>query len=146
MDSSAKLTWLFIIALFPLPGAIFLAFTQVEVGHIALKRRMLHIIDSTKDCLLQDENVMKALSEDKSGIVEMSKYLSKTGDFPIYNNTEVTYFSSGEEKYEALIEELKSAKKFIFLEYFIITEGYMWGTILKILIDKVKEGVVNFLL
>ena len=84
---------------------------------------------------------MKALSEDKSGIVEMSKYLSKTGDFPIYNNTEVTYFSSGEEKYEALIEELKSAKKFIFLEYFIITEGYMWGTILKILIDKVKEGV-----
>ena len=141
MDSSAKLTWLFIIALFPLPGAIFLAFTQVEVGHIALKRRMLHIIDSTKDCLLQDENVMKALSEDKSGIVEMSKYLSKTGDFPIYNNTEVTYFSSGEEKYEALIEELKSAKKFIFLEYFIITEGYMWGTILKILIDKVKEGV-----
>lgn len=141
MDSSAKLTWLFIIALFPLPGAIFLAFTQVEVGHIALKRRMLHIIDSTKDCLLQDENVMKALCEDKSGIVEMSKYLSKTGDFPIYNNTEVTYFSSGEEKYEALIEELKSAKKFIFLEYFIITEGYMWGTILKILIDKVKEGV-----
>ena len=141
MDSSAKLTWMFIISMFPLPGSIFLAFTQFEIGHIAMKRRMLRVMAETKDALPQQARTMKELETDESGITEMSQYLSKTGDFPIYNNTEVTYFASGEEKFEALLEELRKAEKFIFLEYFIITEGYMWGRILKILIDKVKEGV-----
>ena len=141
MDSSAKLTWMFIISMFPLPGSIFFAFTRFEIGHIAMKRRMLRIIDDTRDALPPQNDVLKELENDESGITEMSQYLSKTGDFPIYNNTEVTYFSGGEQKFEALLEELEKAEKFIFLEYFIITEGYMWGRILKILIDKVKQGV-----
>ena len=43
--------------------------------------------------------------------------------------------------FEALIEELHKAKDFIFLEYFIISEGKMWGSILKILADKAAQGV-----
>ncbi|MDD5879236.1 MAG: cardiolipin synthase, partial [Clostridiales bacterium] len=42
---------------------------------------------------------------------------------------------------EKLVEELKKAKHFIFLEYFIIEEGIMWNTILEILKEKAKEGV-----
>ena len=37
--------------------------------------------------------------------------------------------------------ELEKAEKFIFLEYFIIEEGYMWGRILDVLTRKAKEGV-----
>ena len=33
----------------------------------------------------------------------------------------------GEEKFEALLRELKKAEKFIFLEYFIIQEGKMFN-------------------
>ena len=40
-----------------------------------------------------------------------------------------------------MLEELEKAKKFIFLEYFIIEEGYMWGRILDILTRKADEGV-----
>ena len=141
MDSSAKLTWMFIISILPFSGSIFLAFTQIEVGHIAMKKRMLKIMKDTSDSLPTDESVLKELEEDESGITEMSHYLSTTGDFPIYNNTEVTYFPIGEAKFEALLEELEKAEKYIFLEYFIITEGYMWGRILKILTEKVKQGV-----
>ena len=61
--------------------------------------------------------------------------------FPIYRNTKATFFSCGEQKFPALIEALQSAEKFIFMEYFIIEEGYMWSTILSILKAKVKEGI-----
>ena len=40
-----------------------------------------------------------------------------------------------------MIEELKKAKHYIFIEYFIIEEGFMWDSVLDILIKKVREGV-----
>ena len=38
-------------------------------------------------------------------------------------------------------DSLEKAEKFIFLEYFIVEEGYMWDSILDILKRKVQEGV-----
>ena len=43
--------------------------------------------------------------------------------FPIYKNTEAVYYESGEENFKDLIKELKAAKHYIFMEYFIIAEG-----------------------
>ena len=51
------------------------------------------------------------------------------------------FLSSGESMYESMLIDLKNAKKYIFLEFFIINKGLMWDTILDILIEKVKEGV-----
>ena len=39
MDSSAKLTWMFLISVFQVPGAIFLLFTRMNVGYRKLERR-----------------------------------------------------------------------------------------------------------
>ncbi|MBE6156503.1 MAG: hypothetical protein E7161_02035 [Firmicutes bacterium] len=60
---------------------------------------------------------------------------------PSYQNTKVTYYKIGEEYHEALIDSLKSAKEYIFMEYFIIEEGKMWNSIHEILKEKVKYGV-----
>ena len=71
----------------------------------------------------------------------IAKYVYDYTGCPVYKNTDVTYFSCGEEKYTALIEELENATDFIFMEYFIIEKGFMWNSILEILERKVKEGV-----
>ena len=141
MDSSAKLTWLMIISIAPVPGAIFLAFTKFEFGHGALKKRVIQTLKDTTGIISSDEGEMEELRKENRKLYEMNIYLNKTGTFPIYKNTGVTYFPSGEDKYEKLIEDIKGAERYIFLEYFIIDEGYMWGRMLKILSDKVKEGV-----
>jgi cardiolipin synthase len=60
---------------------------------------------------------------------------------PIYKNTECTYFKSGEDYFESFVEELKKAKKFIFMETFILRQGKMWTTVFNILKAKAKEGV-----
>lgn len=141
MDSSAKLTWLAIIALFPVPGAILLWFTKVSLGQRANKLRIITLINETKTKLLQNTNVINSPELINSGMDDLCRYLNKTGSFPIYQNTSVKYFSQGEDKFTAMLEELKNAKKFIFMEYFILDEGYMWGTVLAILADKVRHGV-----
>ena len=120
MDSSAKLTWMIIIAIFPIPGSLFLAFTQLEIGHRALKKRMQRVIEETRNILPEQKDVMDELKDDTSGLVELCTYLNKTGCFRVYKNSAVTYFNSGEDMYEALIEELHKAKDFIFLEYFLL--------------------------
>lgn len=141
MDSSAKLTWMFIIAIAPITGAAMLAFTQMNFGHRQIMKRTSELIDSTKNAAPQPEEAIRKLKDDPSGTDDLVAYMNRSGCFPVYNRTKATYFPLGEAKFEAMLEELKKAEKFIFMEYFIISEGYMWGSILKILIDKAKEGV-----
>jgi cardiolipin synthase len=40
-----------------------------------------------------------------------------------------------------MLAELEKAEKYIFMEYFIVEEGYMWGRILDVLTRKAKAGV-----
>lgn len=141
MDSTAKLTWMFIIAILPLPGAAFLFFTQTNAGHRRIKHRVEKLIDDTMDAIEQPKSVMEELEKDGSGTDDLCTYLNRSGCFPVYVQTEVSYFPLGQDKFAAMLTELKKAEKFIFMEYFIVEEGYMWGAILKILVEKAKAGV-----
>ena len=141
MDASAKLTWMLIITIVPFFGALFLLWSQSNLGYKKTKKLAAKEVDATLHILEQPENVITEIARDGSGTVELSNYLSLTGCFPVYDQTQVTYFPLGEDKFEAMLEELEKAEKYIFMEYFIVEEGYMWGRILDILIRKVKEGV-----
>lgn len=89
----------------------------------------------------QDQNIVDAIWASRSANAQLAYYLSNQLGFPTYRNTEVEYFPLGEDKFRAMTGELKKARKFIFLEYFIVEEGRMWNTILDILKEKVREGV-----
>ncbi|MBR3244809.1 MAG: PLDc N-terminal domain-containing protein, partial [Parasporobacterium sp.] len=141
IDPSAKLTWLLIMAVLPFVGAVFLLYTQTNFGHRKLKEREAELIEATKTAILQSERVTKILKADGGDMEDLAIYLSRSGCFPAYDNTEVTYFPLGENKFEAMLVELEKAERFIFMEYFIIEEGYMWGKILEILVRKAAEGV-----
>lgn len=141
MSSSAKLTWLFMMGLFPIPMSIMLWYTERDAGHITVRDRMRGLIRQTHHKLPQDEEVLKAPEIVKSNTDSLCRYLNQSGCFPLYHNTQVTYFPLGEDKFAAMLEELKKAEKFIFMEYFIIGEGLMWGSILKILAEKAAQGV-----
>lgn len=141
MDSTGKLTWLFIIMISPVSSCILLWFTKRDIGNYALKERINSLVTMTKKKISQNEEVINNPDIVRSCTDDLCRYLNRSGCFPVYANTDVTYFSSGEEKFESLIEELQKAEKFIFLEYFIIDEGYMWGRVLGILEEKAKQGV-----
>ena len=60
--------------------------------------------------------------------------------YPTYYGQGVKYFSLGDEAYEPLLEALRNAKKFIFMQFFIVDEGKMLTSVLDILKQKVQEG------
>ena len=59
----------------------------------------------------------------------------------VYDQTASKFFSSGEDMWQQMLEDLRSAEKFIFLEYYIVDEGVMWNSIREILEEKAAQGV-----
>lgn len=71
----------------------------------------------------------------------ITKYLSDFAGFPVSYDGEATYFPSGKETFEAIMEAVRGAKKFILAEYFIIAPGKTWSEFLTALVKKAEEGV-----
>lgn len=78
---------------------------------------------------------------DDADFRKMTDYVQNLTGMPVCENTLSRFLESGEAFHAALLEELGRAKKFIFMEYFIISEGEMWNSVFEILARKVKEGV-----
>ena len=141
INSTAKVTWLVVIMLLPVFGLLLFLYTQSDIGHRALKMRVNDIIANTKERIPQSEEVMDRLSKENPGVAALAHYIHRSGCHPVYDKTSVTYFPLGENKFEEMLKQLEEAKHFIFMEYFIVDEGLMWGRILEILAKKAAEGV-----
>lgn len=141
MDPTAKITWLIAIMLLPVFGVLLYIYTQSDIGHRALKKRVSEIIINTKDRIPQEEEVMKRLSEENKGAATLAHYMQRSGAHTVYDKTSVTFFPLGENKFEEMLIQLEAAEHFIFMEYFIVDEGLMWGRILEILARKAAQGV-----
>ena len=140
-DPTAKITWLVIIMLVPLFGSLLYLYTRSDLGHRALKARIQELILGTRELTPQDPVTLAALEQTDPGAAGIARYLHRVGYFPVYRNTSAVYFPSGEAKFRQMLQELEQAKDFIFLEYFIVDEGQMWGQILEILARKAAQGV-----
>lgn len=142
MDALSRVTWLILVMVVPLLGSLFLIYTKLDWGYQGLKQRFNHLVDESEPYLKDDEQILEVLKDDTSTTYHLVQYLQYSrGNFPVYNNTKVTYFPSGEDFFEELKKQLRKAQKYIFLEFFIVAEGRMWGEVLSILEEKVREGV-----
>ena len=140
-NSAFKITWIILIMVAPVLGAAFYAFVQMQPGTALLKRRLADLNKEVGQYMQQDKEVLEALRVSKPANANMATYLNNQISFPVYRNTEVTYFASGEEKFEEMKKQLRKAEHYIFLEYFIVEKGVMWNEILDILKEKVWQGV-----
>lgn len=141
LDPTAKLTWLIVIMLLPVFGALLFWYTQSDIGHRALKARIQQLIAETRDKLPPCDEAEAALARANPGAAALARYIRCSGCYPVYTRTAVTFFPLGEDKWAELLRQLEQAEHFIFLEYFIVDEGLMWGKILEILARKAAEGV-----
>ncbi len=139
-EESYKSSWILIILLLPVSGLFLYSMWGRKRKNSKDYRLFRETEKDTAKYLVQDENVAEDISRLHPNKVQISRYLRKKG-FPIYNNTQVTYYPVGEEMLDAIIRDLKKAKKFIFMEYFIVSDGKVWNDILEVLTQKVQEGV-----
>lgn len=137
---SSDITWIFLIILFPVPATFVFLMTYFN---LFINRTFKSIVKEEKKAvtfLNQDGEVLEDLKKECPTYYQDFMFL-KNNNFPIYYNNNFDYYSPGEKGFPVLLSELKKAKKYIFMEYFIVEEGIMFNSILDILKEKVKEGV-----
>ena len=137
-----KLTWVFMILLFPVFGGLFYLLFNFQ-SLTPKKRKALSKTNRKANKVLQlSESDYKNAIASVPEYAPQIDYLKNFANFPVYADTETKYLTPGEMKFEYLLAELEKAEKYIFLEYFIVQEGKMWNTILEVLKRKAKDGVL----
>lgn len=136
-----KLSWTFLILLSPVVGLML--YTTFGRSELTKKtgRRLDTIVKEVGAYFYQTPEIKEDLERKDKAVLGQSKYINDWGGYPIYRNTQTKYYRSGEEMFPDMLEELERAAHFIFLEYFIIEEGYMFDTMVEILARKAAEGV-----
>ena len=135
-----KIAWLIPILLFPVfGGLIYLLFGSDRTGRYL--RKKLQGIGTEMDNVIGEAHRRSGAEQLPPDAANQSRYISHCAYCPPYQNTTTEYLPLGEVKFERMVEELKKAKHYIFLEYFIIQEGKMWNAVLDILKAKVQAGV-----
>lgn len=136
-----KIAWIIPIIMFPVFGGLFyLVFGRSRVSKHD-REKMKSVQQAYNDAFQGFDSAMDTLAQENPDAACQSRYLLNTARAPVYDHTESEYLPSGEIFFERLVEQLKTAKKFIFMEFFIIQEGVMWSAILEVLEEKAKQGV-----
>lgn len=136
-----KIAWIIPILIFPIFGGMFYIFFGKNKLNNRMRMKMKPIENKMKDILVHNPHVINKMENESRNAANQSRYIQDYAYCPPYCNGEAKYLPTGESKFYTLMEELKKAQHYIFLEYFIIEEGTMWNGILDILIDKAKSGV-----
>jgi len=133
-----KISYLLIIILFPLMGILIYLISLVGKG-TRKYQKYVKKINQTVEPLKQNIETLNSL--DNQQIKNIATYLYNSCNYPIYQNTDCQYFSSGDEQFVEILKAIKNAKEFIFMEYYIIENGFVLSSIMNILEEKAKEGV-----
>ena len=141
-NPSYKLPWIMALLVFPLFSGLAYVLIKTDLGHRIFKKNYSEKIKESKSSLPQDPYVLQQLCECSKGHYNLANYLLQHGGYPVYHNSSSEYFSDGELMFAAMKREIMRAKRYIFLEFFIIAKGEMWDETLRILKEKASEGVV----
>lgn len=126
-----KLSWIIPILVFPLFGGLFYLFYKQRNVSKRILNRHINIDLNRYDYVESIKNPLKTKD---------SNYLENL-NWPTYTHTKTDLLSSGEALYQSLLNDIKEAKTFIFLEFFIINKGVMWDELRTLLKEKAREGV-----
>ena len=136
-----KLTWIFLILLFPLFGGAVYIFFHSQFTPKKLKRQMAESNKQYRPLFSITGNALSDFAGENRECLPQVTYLQNYAGFPVYKNTQTLYFNSGESFFERVLIELEKAEKYIFLEFFILRQGVMLDPIIDILEKKAHQGL-----
>ncbi len=140
-NPSFKIAWLIPVLCFPIGGALF----YILFGRTHLNKkntaRLKNAIDSSNGIITPDNELLDMIGRKNAHLKREASYIINNSRTNIYAFTETKFLNPGSLFFDELIDDMKKAKKYIFLEYFIIGYGEMWEKMLEILTQKAADGV-----
>lgn len=134
-----KVPWMLFVLIVPIVGfMLYFIFSSRKLKKKFTKRlKELKNLGYQKD----QKEVLETLQKENEDAYTTSKMLSAIAESKVFTNTKLNYFPTGEEYFVSLLRDLKQAKRFIYMEYFIIEEGLFWNSLLNVLKEKAINGV-----
>lgn len=134
-----KIPWLMCVLLIPIAGFMlyFLFYSRT------LKKKYVRRLENLKNhsYVKDDTALFDRLAQESPAAHNQARMICNIADAHLFTDTKQTYFPLGEDMHKRMLEDLRKAKKFIYLEYFIIEEGLFWNSILEILKEKAAQGL-----
>ena len=143
-NAAYKIVWIILLMFLPIAGFVAYLLWGNNKSPKYIKEEINKNDNKTKKILPQYEEIIDDIKNlDRKKEV---KFLLNGTSYPIYNNKKIEYLKIGEEYYERLLKDLKEAKEYILIEYFIISDGKMWNEIYEILKEKRKQNVKIYIM
>lgn len=137
-NADYKIPWLIVVMVIPVGGLML----YIMFGSRKLKKKFLRRLEAMRSVYAHNDSaVLENLEKTSPNACNQARILRRIANCHIFTNTAQQYFPQGEDMYPKLLSDLRTAKKFIFMEYFIIEEGKFWNSILEILKEKAAAGV-----
>ena len=137
-ESTYKLLWLLIILTMPLVGALLYLFFGNKRTAKPLKKRLQGVESSGDPHPLP---VGETPFAGEKRMEQTIRWLERKTGYPLCKARPVRYYPLGDDMFPDMLRDMKSAKRSIYIEYFIIEPGQMWDTMLEVLEDKLRQGV-----
>lgn len=142
-----KSVWAWLLVINAMPGIGFLLY--LLAGTDMHKRKMFKIKgieEQVNEAVRHQEySVRKREQENENsqlqGYSDLVLYNLKISDAMLTEDNEVTIFTDGNDKFDALIEDIRNARHYVFLQYYIIKNDVLFARIRDVLLEKVKQGV-----
>ena len=140
-DPEFKIAWL--IGLVALP--LFVTFIYLVFSSKGLSRTERRVMELSRTAyvpyLKMHDIAFKENEKDVGDGLGTLNYIKNTSGMGYHSHNHVEYYKNGETFFPKMIEALKEAKEFIFIEFFIISDGKEWNAVKEVLIQKAQEGV-----
>jgi cardiolipin synthase len=140
-NSALKMPWLLLMMAAPLLGSILYLLMGRPDTTKGMQKRFEDIDRMLMPLLSQQDDVLAEIEEKDRNIAGISKYLWNFAGFPVYHDSNATYYEDAADAIRAQIEDLKKAKKFIFMEYHAIEDKESFAPIKEILHEKAMQGL-----
>jgi len=134
-----KIPWLLFVLILPVAGfMLYFIFYNRTLQKLFVRR-----LQALKDrgYKKEDSALSDALKQQSPTAAAQAKMLCNIAETHLFTDTRQKYYPLGEDMHRDMLEDLRRAEKFIYMEYFIVEEGKFWNSILEILREKAASGV-----
>lgn len=139
--ASIKMPWIILILVAPILGVILYLLIGLDYTTWSVKKRYQQIDEVLLPKLPENADILGKLMQQNPKASAIASYLQTYSRYPVYQNTDVTYYDDAADGLEAQLAEMAKAEHFIFMEYHAIENAQSWKRIQDVLEDRIRAGV-----
>lgn len=133
-----SMAWVLVLVLLPIVGlVVYLIFGRSLKGMSLISRshlRELRRMNDFPDAVEHEEG----LSDDTRQIISL---VNKLAGSHLFVGNDIEVFTTGKDKFEALKRDIREAREYIHVQYFIIEHDKTGSELIQLLMEKAREGV-----